>query len=115
MRTWLREHGVPARDIIADAGGSRTRDTMNRAAGLYDVRDAIVCTQDVNAARSEYLAEQAGIDAVVVGVPSRLGESKRYLASEAVKTALAMLESQVRQGASPFAGERAQNPLIAAR
>jgi len=115
MRTWLRDHGVPERDIIADAGGSRTRETMNRAAGLYDVRDAIVCTQDVNAARSEYLAEQAGIDAVVVGVPSQLGESKRYAASEAVRTALAILESRVRQGPSALAGQRAQTALIAAR
>ena len=79
MRTWLREHGVPERDIIADAGGSRTRDTMNRAAGLYDVRDAIVCTQDVAAARSVYLATPGGHRRGGVGVPSHLGESTRYL------------------------------------
>ena len=115
MRTWLREHGVPERDIIADAGGSRTRDTMNRAAGIYDVRDAIVCTQDVNAARTVYLAKQAGIDAVVVGVPSRLGESMRYVGGEAVKTALALIESQLREGPSGLASERAARRAIATR
>src|SRR5688572_26684861 len=107
MRTWLRQHGVPERDIIADAGGARTRDTMNRAAGIHDVRDAIVCTQDVNAARSVYLARRAGINAVGVGVLSHLGESTRYVTGEAIKTALALFESQVREGPSAVAGERA--------
>jgi len=115
MHTWLRAHGVPERDIIADARGSRTRDTMNRAAGIHDVRDAIVCTQDVNAARSVYLAEQAGIDAIVVGVPSHLGESTRYVGGEAFKTVLALLESQLRAGPSALANERADRRAIATR
>src|SRR5688572_9147538 len=77
MRTWLSDRGVPESDILADAGGSRTRDTMNRAAGLHDVRDAVVCTQDIAAERTAYLAQRAGIDAVVVATPSRLVQSTR--------------------------------------
>jgi SanA protein len=115
MQTWLRARDVPARDIIADAGGSRTRETMNRAAALYDVREAIVCTQDAAAARTLYLAQQAGIDAVVIGVPSKLGGSTRYVAGEAFKTALALFESHLREGPSALASERARRAVVAAR
>jgi len=115
MHAWLRSHGVPAQDVITDSGGLRTRDTMNRAAGVYDLRDAIICTQDVNAARTVYLAEQAGMDAVVVAVPSRLGESARYVGGEAVKTSLALFESLLRAGPSARAGERGQRTAVAAR
>jgi vancomycin permeability regulator SanA len=115
MRTWLRQHGVPERDIIADAGGSRTRDTMNRAAGLHDVRDAIVCTQDVAAARTVYLARQAGIDAIGIGVPSHLGGSTRYMGGEAIKTTLAMFESRLRDGRSALASESARSGAVALR
>jgi vancomycin permeability regulator SanA len=93
MSAWLRAHGVPADDIWSDGGGSRTRETMNRAAALYGVTDAIVCTQTVNMARSLYLARAAGIDAVGLALPTDLGRSKRYLATESLKTTLAFAES----------------------
>jgi vancomycin permeability regulator SanA len=93
MTAWLLERGVARKDILADEGGSRTRETMNRAAEAYDVHDAVICTQDVNVARSVYLAEQAGIDAVAVGAPSNLSRSSRWVATEALKTTLAFFES----------------------
>jgi SanA protein len=103
MSAWLRERGVDPADILVDAGGARTRETMNRAAGIFDVRDAIICTQDVNAARSLYLAEAAGIDAIAVGVPSTLGLSTQYMRTEALKTTLAFFESYLRDGPTAFA------------
>ena len=93
MSAWLRERGVDPGDILVDAGGARTRETMNRAADIFDVSDAVICTQDVNAARSVYLAEAAGIDAVAVAVPSDLRQSARYMRTEALKTTLAFFES----------------------
>jgi vancomycin permeability regulator SanA len=95
MTTWLLERGVARKDILADNGGSRTRETMNRAAGVFDVHDAVICTQDVNTARSLFWAERAGIDAVAVGAPSTLAQSARYMRSEALKTALAFVEGLV--------------------
>ena len=115
MRTWLRQHDVPARDIITDAGGSRTRETMNRAAGVHRVRDASCVRRDVSAARTLYLARKAGIDTVAIGAPSRLGESARYVSTEAVKTSLALFESQLTEGPSEFAADRAQSWAIAER
>jgi SanA protein len=115
MTTWLRDHGVGGVDIWPDAGGARTREIMNRAAGIFDVKDAVICTQDVNVARSLFLAEQAGIDAVAVGVPSNLSRSTRYAQTEALKTALAFFESYVREGPSSLAAERARRAVIAVR
>jgi vancomycin permeability regulator SanA len=106
MSNWLREHGVEPADIIVDEGGTRTRETMDRAAGIFDVTDAVICTQDVNAARSVYLAEAAGIDAVAVGLPTTLSRSPRYMRMEALKTALAYLESYFRTGPSSSRGVR---------
>ncbi|HXT99108.1 MAG TPA: YdcF family protein [Polyangia bacterium] len=98
MRAWLRARGVPASDVWSDGSGTRTRETMNRAAAFYGVTDAVVCTQTVNMARSLYLARRAGIDAVGLALPTRLAESTRYLATESLKTALAFAESQLRTG-----------------
>jgi vancomycin permeability regulator SanA len=71
---------------------------MNRAAGVFDIHDAVICTQDAYTARSVYLAEQAGIDAVAVSIPSKLGQSARSVQQEALKTMLAFVESLFRAG-----------------
>jgi vancomycin permeability regulator SanA len=101
MRAWLRARGVPAADVWSDGAGTRTRETMNRAAAFYGVRQAIVCTQAVNVARSIYLARQAGIDAVGLALPTTLGGSPRYLAIESLKTTLAFAETQVQTRPTP--------------
>ncbi len=115
MTDWLLERGVAKKHIIADAGGSRTRETMNRAAEVFDVHDAVVCTQDVNVERSVYLAQAAGIDAVAVGAPSNLARSGSYMRTEALKIALAFLESLVRGSPSPLAAATADRAAVAAR
>jgi vancomycin permeability regulator SanA len=109
MRAWLRDRGVPATDLWSDGGGTRTRETMNRAVAFYGVAEAIVCTQTVNMARSLFLARQAGIDAVGLALPTTLGQSTRYLATESLKTTLAFAESYLRPAPLPPA------PIVAAR
>lgn len=109
MRAWLRDRGVPAADVWSDGGGTRTRETMNRAASFYGVTDAVVCTQNVNLARSIYLARQAGIDAVGLALPTTLDRSTRYLATESLKTTLAFAESQLQARPTPTA------PVLATR
>ena len=115
MSAWLRERGVAPADILVDTGGSRTRETMDRAAGVFDITDAVICTEDVNTSRSVYLAEKAGIDAVAVSVPSTLWASARYMRMEALKTALAFLESYLRRGSQVPPRARAEEFAIAAR
>jgi vancomycin permeability regulator SanA len=111
MGAWLHQHGVPGTDVWSDAGGSRTRETMNRAAAVYGVTGAIVCTQTVNMDRTLYLARAAGIDAVGLALPTNLGQSKRYMAKESLKTTLAFAESQLR--ARPIPAVAA--PIVATR
>lgn len=109
MRAWLEARGVPAADIWSDGGGTRTRQTMNRAVEQYGVGDAIVCTQTVNVARSIYLARRAGIDAVGLALPTPLERSTRYVAKESLKTTLAFAESQLGSRPTPAP------PIVAAR
>lgn len=111
MGAWLRARGVPANDVWSDGGGSRTRETMTRATALYGITGAIVCTQSVNMARSLYLARAAGIDAVGLELPTDLGRSKRYMATESLKTTLAFAESQLRARPIPAAAA----PIVATR
>jgi len=115
MTNWLLERGVDRKDILADSGGSRTRETMNRAAEVFDVHDAVVCTQDVNVERSVYLAKQAGIDAVAVAAPSNLAQSGAYVRSEALKTTLAVFESLFNAGPPAPPAERSASVGFAAR
>lgn len=68
MREWLMARGVPDRVIYTDHAGLRTHDSMVRAARIFQVESAIVCTQRFHLHRAVYLAEAAGIDAV--GVPA---------------------------------------------
>ena len=60
MRHWLGEHGTREADIIVDDYGTRTIESARRAAAVYGVRTAIICTQRLNLARALFLAERAG-------------------------------------------------------
>jgi vancomycin permeability regulator SanA len=115
MTEWLLERGVDRKDIIADTAGSRTRETMNRAADVFDVHDAVICTQDVNVERTVYLAQAAGIDAVAVGAPSNLARSVAYVRDEMLKTTLAVIESLLPSASPSQPAERAPKASIAAR
>ncbi len=64
MKRWLVERGIPSEHIYADYAGFRTLDTMERAARVFKVHDAIICTQAFHLYRSVFLARQAKIDAV---------------------------------------------------
>jgi vancomycin permeability regulator SanA len=114
MSSWLRERGVAAADILVDSAGSRTRATMVHAAGVFDVRDAVICSQDLGTERSLYLASHAGIDAVAVATPTNLSGSWRWVVKEAFKTTLAFFESHLRVRPA-FADARTSDPSRAAR
>lgn len=64
MLRWLQAQGIPQEAISVDVLGTRTMATMVRAAQVFDVRSAVVCTQAYHLPRSLFLARRAGIDAV---------------------------------------------------
>jgi SanA protein len=72
MWRWLTERGVPSRDVFLDHAGLRTLDTMERAARVFGVMSAVVCTQEFHLPRAVFLARRAGIDAVGVAADRRI-------------------------------------------
>ncbi len=106
MQRWLQGRGVPAADILVDVRGSRTRNTMLDAAQL-GVTGAIVCTQALYVDRAVFLARQAGIDALGIGVPSSVSRSWRNVGAEGLKTTLAFFESYLREGRTSAGAEPA--------
>jgi SanA protein len=95
MAAWLRARGVPAGDVVLDAGGHRTAATMADAAAL-GVRAALVVTQGYHLPRSLYLARHAGIDAIGVAAPSSRPNGLRTFVREGVARAETVLEVAVR-------------------
>jgi len=64
MRRWLLDQGVPEDALIQDDLGLRTLDSMVRAAKVFGVKRAVVCTQSFHQPRALFWARRAGIDAV---------------------------------------------------
>jgi len=57
--------GVPEEAVVLDEAGFRTYDTCRRAREVFGVEHAAVVTQRFHAARTLYLCDAVGIDAVV--------------------------------------------------
>ena len=100
MRAWLLRHGVRAGDVVEDAAGYRTLDTMQRAARVFRVTSAIVCSQGVHLPRTIYLARQAGIDAVGVVVDPHQPAHVLYAPHETLGSAVAFIETAIGRGPS---------------
>lgn len=114
MVAWLEENGVPRDRIIADTGGLRTRATMARAVGVFDIGRAIVCTDGRHLPRALFLARASGIDALgyaphtLTRPSARLGGVEARLGGvEMLKTTLAVVEAAIRP--TP---ERPERPIV---
>lgn len=93
MAAWLTGAGVPARDVFLDHAGFRTYDTMARAARVFRVQSAFICTQAFHLPRAVFLARRAGIDAVgIEAVPHAYahGRSGQNLIRESLATVVAL-------------------------
>jgi SanA protein len=87
MQEYALKLGVPAQDIVLDYAGRRTYDTCYRARAIFGVTEAVVVTQRFHVARTLYLCDALGIDAVAVaadrqpyGVRRWIWETREYLA-----------------------------------
>lgn len=74
---YLREQGVPTRDIFLDRAGFDTYSSMYRARHIFGARSLIIATQDFHLPRAVFLARAMGIDAE--GVVAGGGTSWDYL------------------------------------
>jgi SanA protein len=66
MLDYVLARGVPTQDVFTDHAGFDTYDTMYRAIEVFQVQSAIIVTQKFHLARSVYIAQQLGLNAVGV-------------------------------------------------
>jgi vancomycin permeability regulator SanA len=69
MRDYLVKAGIPESCVFMDHAGFDTYDTLYRAKSVFEVRRALVTTQDFHLLRALYIGQQLGLD--LWGVPSR--------------------------------------------
>jgi SanA protein len=95
MKRWLVRAGVPASAVLVDRAGLRTFDSMERAARVFGVKSAVVCTQSFHLPRAVFLARRAGIDAVGLRTGGGLVETGlRDLLRESLATVRAVLDAR---------------------
>ena len=63
MRIYLREKGVPSKDIFMDHAGFDTYNSVVRARDIFEVEDVIIVTQDFHLPRAVFIAHQKGLNA----------------------------------------------------
>ncbi len=68
MRDYAVGLGVPSSDIVLDYAGRRTYDTCYRARYIFDVKQAILVTQQFHLTRAIFTCTNLGID--LSGVPA---------------------------------------------
>jgi len=94
-RAWLLARGVNPAHVLMDPSGFRTLDTVQRAATVFGVTSAIICSQQQHLDRTLFLARAAGIDAVgfVAGQRDKLTNYEVRL--ETLKAGLAFVDTYV--------------------
>jgi SanA protein len=73
MRDYAAGLGIPVQDIVLDYAGRRTYDTCYRALHIFDVREAVLVTQDFHLTRALFTCASLGVEST--GVPA---EGRRY-------------------------------------
>ena len=77
MKKYAVELGVPENDIVLDFAGRRTYDTCYRAKEIFEVKKAVIVSQEFHLARSIYLCQNLGVESVGIVANRRqyLGEN----------------------------------------
>jgi SanA protein len=102
--------GVPEGDIVLDFAGRRTYDTCYRAKEIFNVKKAIVVTQEFHQARTLYLCNNLGVNSIGITANRRRYEGERYWAfREFFSRASAWLEINFLPFA-PIGGEK--EPIV---
>lgn len=62
MKEYAVSHGIDESDIFMDHAGFSTYDSMYRMAHIFDVKKAVIVTQQYHLYRAVYIANQLGVD-----------------------------------------------------
>ncbi|MGC2235588.1 MAG: ElyC/SanA/YdcF family protein [Pyrinomonadaceae bacterium] len=68
--------GVPEQDIVLDFAGRRTYDTCYRAKEIFEVKRAILVTQEFHLARALYLCNNLGVESIGITANRRKYEGE---------------------------------------
>jgi len=71
MKAYLIDHGINTVDIFLDHAGFDTYSTMVRARKIFQVKDAIIVTQEFHLPRAIYIARNKGIEAYGIKADKR--------------------------------------------
>ena len=77
MKRYAMKLGVPEQDIVLDFAGRRTYDTCYRAKEIFEVKKAILVSQEFHLNRSIYLCQNMDIDSIGI-----VANRRRYLAED---------------------------------
>jgi len=107
MMAYAIEHGVPAEDIQPDYAGRRTYDTCYRAKAIFQLKSAVLVTQNFHLPRALYTCHHLGVEGVGV-----IADNQRYRRSilvwlhlrEVGATLLALLDV-IQHNPAPVLGE----------
>lgn len=105
MHAYLSAKGIPEDRIYLDHAGFDTYDTLYRARDVFQVRQAIIVTQEFHLLRANYIAGQ--LDLRVQGVTSDLRAYPRstwYRVREVFARVKAWLDCEVLHSAPTFLG-----------
>ena len=106
MRKYLLAKGVPEEAIFMDHAGFDTYDTLYRARDIFQVRSALVVTQEFHLLRALYIGQQLGLS--VEGVTSdlhRYGRAGYYRLREYFARMKAFLDCEVLHSQPSFLGD----------
>jgi SanA protein len=106
MMDYALAHGVPERDIQPDYAGRRTYDTCYRAKAVFQVKTAILVTQQFHLPRALFLCDQLGLTAVGVAADRRTYDPRSVAFSETreVPALFAALFDAIRRAPPPVLG-----------
>lgn len=80
MKKTAMQLGVPEQDIVLDFAGRRTYDTCYRAKEIFEVKRAILVTQEFHQARALYLCSNLGVESVGITANRRKYQAEGHWA-----------------------------------
>lgn len=71
MKSFLKDKGVPNKDVFMDHAGFSTYESMYRARDIFKVKKVIIVTQEYHLMRAVYVARALGMEAYGVATDRR--------------------------------------------
>lgn len=105
MMAYALERGIPSQDIQPDYGGRRTYDTCYRAREIFQLKNAILVTQEFHLPRALFTCRRLGIEAIGVSADLHSYRGARWYEFRETAATLFALWDVIRQNPPAVLGE----------